>query len=307
MPSLHKRGAQANRAADMQVFVMVVERGSFSAAARSLGMTPSAVSKLIQRLEARLGVQLVRRSTHRFGVTPEGREFYERSREVLASLDEAESRVSSPREPRGRVSINANVPFGLHVLLPLVPKLIERYPGLLLDVTLTDKVIDLVEERVDIAIRWGKLKSSDLIARRLGETTQAIVASPAYLQRHGTPRNARDLEGHNRLSSNYVRSARDWPLRSGRRLLYVPPCGTAIASDGEALRVLVLSGLGLARLSLFHIRPDIEAGRLVPVLEHLNPRELEPLHAMYLGRAGRLPSRVTAVLDFLEAHALVES
>jgi DNA-binding transcriptional LysR family regulator len=162
----------------------------------------------------------------------------------------------------------------------------------------------LVEERVDIAIRWGKLKSSDLIARRLGETTQAIVASPVYLQRHGTPRTVKDLERHNLLGSNYVRNARDWPLRSGRRLLHVPPCGSANASDGEALRRLVLAGVGLARLSVFHVRSDLEARRLVPVLEHMNPRELEPIHAIYIGRAERLPSRVTAVLDFLEAHAL---
>jgi DNA-binding transcriptional LysR family regulator len=156
---------------------------------------------------------------------------------------------------------------------------------------------------VDIAIRWGKLKSSDLVARRLGETRQAIVASPAYLARHGTPRTLKDLERHARLGSNYPRNVRGWPVRSGRRVLQVPISGLANASDGEALRALVLAGVGLARLSLFHIQPDLDAHRLVPVLEQLNPRDLEPIHAVYVGRSERLPSRVTAVLDFLEAHA----
>jgi DNA-binding transcriptional LysR family regulator len=201
------------------------------------------------------------------------------------------------------VSINTNVPFGLHVLIPLVSKLLERHPGLSVELTLTDKVIDPVEEGVDIAIRWGKLKSSDLVARRLGETRQAIVASPAYLERHGTPRTAKDLERHNRLGFTYLRIARGWPLRSGRHLLHVPVSGIANASDGEAVRALVLAGVGLARLFLFHIQPDLDAHRLVSVLEQLNPLDLEPIHAVYVGRADRLPSRVTAVLDFLETHA----
>ena len=293
-----------NRAGEMAVFVAAVERSSFSAAARRLGMTPSAVSKLIQRLEVRLGVQLVRRSTRNLSLTGEGREFYERSLEVLAAIEEAERSVSAGSSPRGRVTINSNVPFGVHILIPLVPALLEKYPALSVDLTLTDRLIDLVEERCDIAIRWGKLGSSELIARRLGQTEQAIVASPAYLARHGTPRTLKELEGHNRLGSNYTQSGRGWPLRSGSRLVYVPPTGNATASDGEALRALSLAGVGLARLSLFHIQPDLDARKLVPVLEQLNPRDLEPIHAVYVGKAGRLPSRIRVVLDFLEAHAL---
>ena len=293
-----------NRAGEMAVFVAAVERSSFSAAARRLGMTPSAVSKLIQRLEVRLGVQLVRRSTRNLSLTGEGREFYERSLEVLAAIEEAERSVSAGSSPRGRVTINSNVPFGVHILIPLVPALLEEYPALSVDLTLTDRLIDLVEERCDIAIRWGKLGSSELIARRLGQTEQAIVASPAYLARHGTPRTLKELEGHNRLGSNYAQSGRGWPLRSGSRLVHVPPTGNATASDGEALRALALAGVGLARLSLFHIQPDLDARKLVPVLEQLNPRDLEPIHAVYVGKAGRLPSRIRVVLDFLEAHAL---
>ncbi|HEY9238979.1 MAG TPA: LysR family transcriptional regulator, partial [Burkholderiaceae bacterium] len=164
-----------NRSGEMEAFVQVVERGGFSAAARVLGMTPSAVSKLVARLESRLAVQLVHRSTRKLTLTPEGQQFHERSVRVLADMDEAERCAASGAAPRGRVSINASVPFGHHVLLPLMPRFLEQHPQVTVDVSLTDRVVDLMDERTDIAVRWGQLPSSDLVARRLGETGQAIV------------------------------------------------------------------------------------------------------------------------------------
>jgi DNA-binding transcriptional LysR family regulator len=295
-----------NRSGEMDAFVQVVERGGFSAAARHLCMTPSAISKLIARLEARLATRLLHRSTRKLTLTPEGREFYERSTRVLADMDEAERHASAGAAPRGRVSVNASVSFGQHVLIPLVPQLLALHPEITLDIVLTDRVVDLMDERTDIAIRWGRLPASDLIARRIGETGQAIVASPAYLARCGTPKTPADLESHNRLGSNYRRQVPDWPLRVDGRLTAVPLVGNVRAGDGETLRRLVLEGVGIGRLSLYHIRADLEAGRLVPLLEAFNPGDVEPIHAVCLGKAGRLPARVRAVLDFLVANAGVE-
>lgn len=294
--------SEINRSGEMEAFVQVVERGSFSAGARALGLTPSAVSKLIGRLEARLATQLVHRSTRKLQLTAEGRQFYERSVRVLADMDEAERCAAAGAAPSGRVSINASVPFGQHVLIPLVPRFLELHPQITLNIVLTDRVVDLMEERADVAIRWGELPPSDLIARRLGATGQAILGSPGYFARHGTPSTPQELEAHNRLGFTYRRSVPDWPLSVDGRVIDMPITGNVRAGDGEALRALVLAGVGLGRLSLYHVQADIDAGRLVPVLEAFNPRDIAPIHALYLGRPGRLPARVRALLDFLVAH-----
>jgi DNA-binding transcriptional LysR family regulator len=288
-----------NRSGEMDTFVQVVDRGGFSAAARVLGMTPSAVSKLIGRLEARLGMQLVHRSTRKLQLTAEGQQFYERSVRVLADLDDAERSVSAGAMPRGRVTVNTSVSFGAHVLIPLVPRFMELHPQLSLDIALTDLVVDLMDERADIAIRWGPLPSSELVARYLGDTALAIVASPDYLARHGTPRKPEDLEDHQRLDFTYRRRQPDWPLKVGSRMVELPLRARVRASDGEALRGLAVAGAGLARLSIYHVQADLDAGRLVKVLEKFNPRDSAPIHAVYLGKAERLPARVRAVLDFL--------
>jgi DNA-binding transcriptional LysR family regulator len=291
-----------NRSGEMEVFVQVFDRGGFSAAARALGMTPSAVSKLVGRLEARLGTQLVRRSTRRLQLTTEGEHFYERSVRVLADIDEAERCVAADAAPRGRVSINTSVAFGTHVLVPLVPLLQAQHPLVTLDIVQTDRVVDLLEERADIAIRWGPLPASDLVARRLGDTVQAIVASPDYLARQGTPRRPDDLESHHRLDFTYRRRMPDWPFVVKGQRVEVPTRASVRASDGETLRQLALAGAGLAWLSRYHVHHDLQAGRLVPVLEKYNPRERMPIHAVYLGKPGRLSSRVRVVLDFLAAR-----
>ncbi|MEJ8809598.1 LysR family transcriptional regulator [Variovorax ureilyticus] len=293
---------EVNRSGEMEAFVQVVDRGSFSAGARVLGMTPSAVSKLILRLEGRLGTQLVHRSTRKLQLTPEGRNFYERSVRVLADMDEAERCAAAGALPRGRVSINASVSFGHHVLAPLIPRFTRQHPDVTLDLSLTDRVVDLMEERADVAIRWGELPPSDLVARRLGTTRQVIVASPAYLSRYGTPRTPEELEAHNRLGYTRHRRSAEWALRVDGRTIEMPAAGNVRAADGETLRVLVVEGLGLARLSRYHVQGDIDAGRLVPVMEEFNPGDVAPIHAVYLGKAGRLPARVRAVLDFLVAN-----
>lgn len=295
-----------NRSGEMEAFVQVVERGGFSSAARALEMTPSAISKLVGRLEARLGTRLVHRSTRKLQLTPEGSTFYERAVRVLADMDEAERCAAVAAAPRGRVSVNANVPYGQYYLIPKVPLFLQMHPQVTLDITLSDRVVDLMEERADVAIRWGRLPASELVARSLGETAQVIVGSPAYLASRGTPKKPPDLEKHELLGFSFRRSTSDWPLRVNGRLAQVPVTGSVRAGDGEALRQLVVAGAGLARLSRFHIHPDIAAGRLVPVLEKYNPGEMEPVSAVYLGKGGRLPARVRAFLDFLDLHARID-
>jgi DNA-binding transcriptional LysR family regulator len=293
---------EINRSGEMEVFARVVELGGFSPAARALKMTPSAVSKLVGRMEARLGARLIHRSTRKLTLTAEGELFHERALRVLADLDEAESAVAESQTPRGRVRINSSVPFGLHHLLPLVPKFSALYPKVILDLVLCDTVVDLLEARADVAIRVGPMRASQLMARKLGDSPMAVVASPAYLARHGAPRTPRDLAAHNCIGFNFTRHCDKWPFIDGGERLFLPIHGAATSGDGETSRRLALVGQGLARLAHFHIGGDIAAGRLVPVLEAYNPGDREELHAVYVGHGGRLPSRVRALIDFLVAE-----
>jgi len=174
-----------------------------------------------------------------------------------------------------------------------------------IDVVLSDSVVDLVQERADVAIRTGPLQDSRLTARKLGASQMAIVAAPAYLAKHGTPSAPEDLTRHKAIGWTFARALRGWPLRVGDSVETLSAPIAVRASDGEAARLLALGGAGLARLALFHIGPDIEAGRLAPVLEDYNPREREDIHAVYLGRRGQLPARVRAFLDFLGEQAQI--
>ncbi len=290
---------EVNRSGEMEVFVRVVEQGSFTAAARTLSMTPSAVSKLIVRLEERLAVRLLNRSTRQIKLTSEGCVFYESSIRVLGDLAEAESVVAAKDVPHGRLCINTNIPFGTHLLLPLVPEFIARYPEIKLDITMTDEVIDLLEKRVDVAVRAGPLKSSSLVARKLGRTRMIIVAAPAYIARYGMPMLPSDLEQHNLLSFNHGRLLNSWSFLDQGQTLTYPTNGKVQVSDGEALRQLVLSGVGLARLAQFQVKADLAAGRLVPVLEAFSANEQKDIHAIYVGQGAHMPARIRVLLDFL--------
>jgi DNA-binding transcriptional LysR family regulator len=298
---------EVNRSGELEVFVRAVELGGFSAAARALGMTPSAVSKLVARLEARLGARLVNRSTRNLQLTPEGCVFYERGVRVLAELDETERGAATGATPRGRLRVHANVPLGRHYLLPLVPAFLEAHPDITLEIVLTDQVVDLLEQRTDIALRSGPLKDSQLVARKLGDAKMAIVGAPSYLARHGTPQTPADLATHNRLGFGFARATTGWKLLDGEQhRIDVPVEGNAQVSDGETLRQLVLAGVGLARLAVFQVREDLAAGRLVTLVEAFNPGDSEPINALYLGQGGHLPARVRALLDFLVERMRVE-
>ncbi|MGN6142035.1 MAG: LysR family transcriptional regulator [Mesorhizobium sp.] len=296
---------ETNRSGEMEVFVRVVELGGFSPAARVARMTPSAVSKLIARLEARLGARLLNRSTRQLQLTPEGCAFYERATRILADLEDAERVTSIGEQAVGRVRVNTSASYFNHVLAPVLPDFLALHPGVTLDIVQTDAVVDLLAERTDVAVRAGPLKSSSLVARKLGETALTIVAAPSYLERCGEPRSIADLEHHNRLGFGYARAVDGWPLREESETIVMPVTGRVQTSDGEGLRYLALAGVGLARLATFTVREDIAAGRLVPVLGDLDTGEKEAFHAIHIGQGGPLPSRVRALLDFLSENGKV--
>ncbi|TIX86552.1 LysR family transcriptional regulator [Rhizobium sp. P44RR-XXIV] len=288
-----------NRSGEMEVFVRAVELGGFTAAATACRMTPSAVSKLVARLEKRLGTRLINRSTRRLQLTPEGCGFYERSVAILADMAEAERHASTGERVAGHIRINTSGSFGNHLLAPLIPAFMALYPDVSLEVFHTDRVVDLMEERADVAIRAGPLKSSSLTARKLGTTRSMIVASPDYLQRHGVPRSPEELKKHSRIDFSYSRAIEGWPLRLGNEMMRLPALRGLQVGDGEAMRHLVLAGAGIARLATFTIKADLEAGRLLPILEEFNPGDVEEFYAVYIGQGGPLPARVRALLEFL--------
>jgi DNA-binding transcriptional LysR family regulator len=288
-----------NRAGEMQVFVRVVEAGSFSEAARQLLMTPSTVSKLIGHMEDRLGVRLVERSTRRLSLTDEGRLFYERSGALLAELDDIERELGQGAEGAGgTVRVNASVAFGVLGIEPLLPEFWRTYPNVVIDLSLSDEIVDLYLDRTDIAFRVGPLTDSSLLARKIGVARRKIVAAPAYLARHGTPLTVDDLDHHNCLGFNFRRAAPIWPLRDGGRIVDRMVGGSLLANNGETVRRLVLAGVGLARLGDFHVREDLAQGRLVEVLAEAGHGDAEDVHALYLG-GQRMPQRIRLFLDFM--------
>ena len=299
----------SNRSGEMEVFTAVVERGGFSAAAKIFNMTPSAVSKLVTRLEARLGARLVNRSTRKLQLTAEGQAFHQRCVTILSDIAEAECEAAAGRAPRGRVRVNANVAFGNQVLLPLVPAFLAEHPELSLDLVFTDQVVDLIEERADIAIRVapGPLRGNQLMARKIGESGVAVVASPDYLARHGEPKTPAELEKHNLIGFNFARSVEGWPFRVDGALISIAAVGNTQVGDGEIARQLAVAGIGLARLGRFHTAAEIAAGRLVTVLEDFNAGDIEVIHAVYLGQGGFVPARMRACIDFLARNVRIRA
>jgi DNA-binding transcriptional LysR family regulator len=287
-----------DRAGEMLVFVRVVETGSFSEAARLMLMTPSTVSKLIARLEARLGVRLIERSTRRLALTGEGQIYFERSQALLASLDEIEQQIAQGgAEAEGVIRVTSSVTFGSAALEPILPAFFKAYPRIVVDLSLSDEVVDLYLDRTDVAIRVGKLADSNLMARKIGETRRRTVASPAYLARHGTPKTPEDLVHHNCLGFNFRRAMPVWPMREGGRIVERMLSGSLLANNAETLRRMAIAGAGIVRSADYHLRGPIARGELVELLADSDIGVTDEIHALFRG-AQFLPARVRAFLDF---------
>ena len=287
------------RSDELQVFVSVIESGSISAAAEQIGQTPSAISRTLSRLEAKLETTLINRTTRRMDLTEEGKYFLEQARQILAQMEELEERLALRHQtPAGRLRIYAAFPFMLHSVVPYVAEFRQRYPEIQLELNSNDLIIDLLEQSTDVAIRIGALADSTLHARYLGSSPLNILASPAYLERHGHPKTVAALANHVLLGFTHTETLNHWPLRhaEGDRLLIQPAIS---ASSGETLRQLALAGEGIVCLSHFMTHEDIRLGQLKIILPNANSGHRQPIHAVYY-RNSQLALRIQCFLDFIQ-------
>ena len=295
----------ADRSGEMEAFDAVVQAGSLSAAGRSLGLTPSALSRLLTRIEARLGVRLLVRTTRRLSLTPAGESYHRAALRILADLAEAESAIADQGAPRGRLRISASLAHGRLVIIPLLAEFTALYPDILVDISLGDESVDILGGRADVAIRFGPLADSPLTARRLGANGRTIIASRAYLDKAGWPKVPRDLHAHNCLNFNFARADPGWPFLEDGRYFNLPVTGSVEANSGEALVQLVQQNVGIARVGTFHVAGEIAAGRLVALLEPYNPGDSEAIHALFVG-GSLMPTRVRVFVDFLVERLVVK-
>lgn len=291
----------ADRAGDMEVLVRVVATGSFSAAGRALDLTPSAVSRVVARMEQRLGVRLLIRTTRALTLTPEGEAYHRAALRILEDLAETERSVTEQAAPRGRLRVSASLGYGRLYIVPLVGEFLALYPDILLDLSLSDRVVDLTSGQADVAIRVGPLPDGGLTARKLGESGRVVVASPAYLARRGTPEVPEDLMRHAVIGFNFRRLRSVWPFRRDGQEFEVLPPSCVEVNSGDAAVQMARDGVGIARVGRYVVAQDIAEGRLVPLLEPFNANEREPFHALFVGGA-QTPARVRVFVDFLAAR-----
>jgi DNA-binding transcriptional LysR family regulator len=283
---------------EMQAYVRVVESGSISGAAVQLEQTTSAISRSLGRLESKLGVTLLRRTTRRLELTEEGSAFLDQARDILASVEEAEEQMAlRTQQPSGLLRVNAASVFVLHVLVPLLGGFRERYPQIELELNSNEQIIDLLEQRTDLAIRIGTLRDSTLHARPLGTSRIRILASPDYLRRRGVPDSVEALASHDLIGFTQLENLNHWPLRHVHGDSYtISP--VIRASSGETVRQLARAGGGIACLSDFLTQDDRAEGALVEVLAEHTIESRQPIHAVYY-RNTALASRISCFLDYL--------
>jgi DNA-binding transcriptional LysR family regulator len=288
-----------DRLASMELFARVVECGGFSAAARSLGLSKSVVSKQVRTLEDRLGVRLLNRTTRRIALTEAGRAYLEGVERIAALVAQTEESVTHLQErPRGLLRINAPVSFGQLRLGQLIPDFMALYPEVAIDLTLSDRFVDLVEEGFDVAIRIGSLPDSSLIARRLAPVRRVVCASPAYLATHGPLSRVQDLERHDCLGYSYLSTLDQWRFHGPEGEVTVRVRGHLRANNGEVLREAAIAGVGVSLAPTFIVGEDLQAGRLVRLLPGYEPLPDIAIHAVH--PAGRHVSpKLRTFVDFL--------
>lgn len=286
----------------MQLFVRIVESGSFSAVARELGMIQPTVSKQMTVLEEKLGVRLLNRTTRRLSLTEAGREYYERCQRILDEVQEMETEVSGlQNRPTGTLRVNTPVAFGHVHMLPLLLAFRRKYPGLAIDLSLDDRFVDLIQEGIDVAIRFGDLGDSQLVARHVGSSARVCVASPEYLAARGVPQEPDDLKQHNCITYTYLFSS-EWPFEGPDGPLSVKVRGDFRANSGMTIRAAALEGTGVASIPAFLVRDDIETGRLVQILTEFAPAPMR-ISAVY--PSARLLSRkVKLFVDYIQEEFL---
>lgn len=286
---------------ELDTFISIVDEGTISQAAEHLNVTVSAVSRALSRLEKKLNTALFRRTTRRLELTQEGEKYLVRVRSILKDLEAAENMLIKNKEvPSGKLRIDAATPFMLHVIVPLIDKYSSAYPQIDIELISNENLIDLLEQRTDIAVRIGELKDSTLSATPLGLSQIRILASPAYLKKNGTPKNLEELVHHQLLGFSSLEKLNDWPIYDASNNLF--HVDTNIKADsGETLRQLALCGTGIVCLSDFMTQQDIQEGRLVQLLVSSTIKMQQPINLVYY-RNRELSERVSSFIEFLKAE-----
>lgn len=286
---------------ELVTFISIVDEGTISQAAEHLDVTVSAVSRALSRLEKKLDTALFRRTTRRLELTQEGEKYLVRVRSILEELEAAENMLIMNKEvPSGKLRIDAATPFMLHVIAPLIDKYSSAYPQIDIELISNENLVDLLEQRTDIAVRIGELKDSTLSATPLGLSQIRILASPAYLKKHGTPQNLEELTQHQLLGFSSLEKLNDWPIYDAFNNLF--HVDTNIKTDsGETLRQLALCGTGIVCLSDFMTQQDIREGRLVQILVSSTIKMQQPINLVYY-KNRKLSERVSSFIEFLKAE-----
>lgn len=287
-----------NKFQEMEVFVAVVNSGSFVGAADALEMSKPAVSRYVDALEQRLGVRLLQRTTRRLSLTEAGRSFFQHAQEIIAALESAEAQLGDDAaQPVGRIRINVPVTFGVTHLAPLWARFLAQYPKLELDISLNDRQVDLVEEGFDLAVRIGALGNSSLISRRLATSGMRLAAAPEYLAAHGIPQRPEDLLQHQIIAYSYWSGRDNWEFDGPDGKASVHTRNRVYTNNGDTCRRIALDGGGILLQPDFIIGPDLRAGALVEVLPEYHCQQLG-IYAVYPSRK-HLPHKVRCMVDFL--------
>jgi DNA-binding transcriptional LysR family regulator len=288
-----------DRFGEIGVFVRVVEARSFTRAGRQLGLSASGVSRVISRLEARLGVRLLDRTTHSIGLTTDGAAYFERCSKILHELEDANAAIAGVRAgPRGRLRVDMPTVLGRFLVGPEVPRFLEAFPELAMDLSMRDHVIDPVAEGIDVVLRMADLRESEWLHKKVGALRMVVVGSPEYLARRGRPDHPRDLRNHDTLGFLAGPSAVPWGFRSGDEDVTMPVTGRLHTNSIDAIRMAALAGFGLALVFEMHVRAEIARKALEVVLQG-HERAARPVYALYSRDKAALP-KVRAFLDFVE-------
>ncbi len=287
----------------MQAFVAVVDKGNFVSAAEMLDTSTAAISRQISGLESHLGVRLLHRTTRRLSLTDTGQEFYSRAQTILSDIAEAESIAGQTvLQPKGILRISAPLSYGTHELSHLLTGFRRRYPDLQLNIDLSDRVVDLANEGIDVALRISRTLTSQLIARKLHEIPMYVCASPAYLKKHGTPKTPEDLTGHAILNYSYLSTGDNWSFtHTNGDEVHIRVHPTVHATNGALLTTLALDDGGIIIQPDFILKPYLERGELVPILTDWSMGTFS-LYAIYLSRK-HLSAKVRAFIDYMVEQA----
>lgn len=280
------------------VFTKVVETGSFSAAARELNISKSAVSKHVAKLEDRLGVRLLNRTTRKLSPTEVGTHFYERARRIVQDVEETEQAVSALHmEPRGSLRLNVPMSFGYRHVAPALAEFLDAHPDITIDMVLNDRVVDLLDEGFDAAVRIARLPDSALIARKLAPLKLVTCATPDYWQSHGVPTTPQNLQDHNCLIYSYLAKEDEWPFHGPEGKCSVKVAGNIRANNGDALRAAALHHAGVIVIPTFIVSDELKSGQLQPVLQDYMETDLA-IYAVYPHNR-YLSAKVRVFVDFL--------